>query len=71
MKKWFLVLMAVLFLAGCGAAARQSQLPEHNAMYQSWDHMMFSWFGYKNQTPQDVQKSKEQGWWGIPADQAK
>lgn len=39
--------VAVLFLAGCGAAARESGFYEHNTMYRNWDHFVFSLFGYK------------------------
>jgi hypothetical protein len=34
-------------------------------MYKSWDHMWFSWGGYKNPTGETLKKSQEQGWWGI------
>ena len=67
MRKWFLVLMAVLFLAGCGASAKQSGLYEHSSLYKDWDHMKFSLFGYKSVTADDAKKSKEQGWWGVTA----
>lgn len=65
MKRWFLVMMAVLFLAGCGASARESGYYEHNTLYKSWDHMKFSWGDYKNADQKDGQKSKDEGWWGV------
>jgi hypothetical protein len=33
-------------------------------MYRSWDHLKFSTCGYWKPTPKDVQKSREQEWWG-------
>ena len=65
MKRFFLVLAAVLFLAGCGAAARESGYYEHNTLFNSWEHMKFSLCGYKQVDPSEVQKSKEEGWWGV------
>jgi hypothetical protein len=38
---------------------------EHNSMYRNWDHMKFSWFGYKNPTAEDPKKAADQQWWGI------
>ncbi len=57
--------MAALFLAGCGAAARESGYYEHSTHYKDCDHMNFSICGYKNVGKKDVQESKEQCWWGI------
>jgi thiamine biosynthesis lipoprotein ApbE len=65
MKRCFVVMMAVLFLAGCGAAARESGFYEHSTMYQSWDHMKFSIAGYDKVSPKEAKESKEDGWWGI------
>jgi uncharacterized protein YcfL len=64
MKRWFLLMMAVLFLAGC-ASARESGYYEHNTLYKNWDHMKFSWGDYKNADQKDGQKSKDEGWWGV------
>jgi hypothetical protein len=73
MKKLFLLLLAVLFLYGCGAGARESGFWQHDSMYKNWDHLKFSLFGYKNPTADTAKKSQEQGWWGteipyIPAE---
>ncbi|MCX5837091.1 MAG: membrane lipoprotein lipid attachment site-containing protein [Deltaproteobacteria bacterium] len=68
MKRLFLVLTAVLFLAGCGAAARESGFYEHDSMYKNWEHMKFSMHGYKQVSPNEVQKSREDGWWGVPVE---
>jgi hypothetical protein len=65
MKRLFVVMMAVLFLAGCGAAARESGFYEHNTMYKDWDHMKFSIAGYKQVSPAEVKESTEQNWWGL------
>ena len=66
MKKGLVLLAVGLFLAGCGASAKQSEFWEHPSLYTSWDHMKFSWCGYKNPTAETGKQSKEQGWWGIP-----
>lgn len=64
MKKIILMAVVLGFLMGCGKAATQSEFYQHRTMYKSWDHMKFSLFGYRNVTPEEVQKAKEQGWWG-------
>lgn len=71
MKKLLLVLLSVMFLFGCGAAARESGFYEHNTMYRDWDHLKFSIFGYKQVDQKEVQLSKEQDWWGVPVVQPK
>ena len=65
MKKIGILLLIGLFLAGCGAAAKESGYWEHSTMYKSWGHLGYSWFGYKNPTIETGKKSAEQGWWGI------
>jgi hypothetical protein len=71
MKKAFAVMMMVLFLAGCGAAARESGFYEHNSMYRDWDHMKFSISGYKAADPKVAQASKANDWWGKTVDVTK
>lgn len=66
MKKLLLVAMAALFLAGCGAAARESGFYEHSTMYKDWDHLKFSICGYPNADKKDAQESKDNNWWGNP-----
>lgn len=66
MKKWLMILMAAAFLAGCGSAAERSEFWKHSSMYKNWDHTFYSWTGYKKTTESDVQKTREQNWWGIP-----
>ena len=65
MKKIGVLLLIGLFLAGCGAAAKESGYWEHSTMYKNWAHLGYSWFGYKNPTIETGKKSAEQGWWGI------
>jgi len=71
MKKWLVMAMAVLFLSGCGAAARESGFYEHNTMYRSWDHLKFSICGYKQVDQKEVMQSRSQDWWGIPVEGSK
>ncbi|MBW1779568.1 MAG: hypothetical protein JRL30_02405 [Deltaproteobacteria bacterium] len=66
MRKWILPALLSLFIFGCGTAAKQSELWEHSTVYKNWDHLAFSWCGYKNPTLETGKKSSEQGWWGIP-----
>ena len=51
-------------LAGCSSFSR-SEFLQHESMYKNWDHMKFSWFGYRNPSEEDVKKSIEQEWWGV------
>lgn len=64
MKRWFVVTLMVLFLAGCGAAARESGYYDHNTMYRDWDHMKFSLWGYKAPDQKAAVQTKEESWWG-------
>lgn len=64
MKRFIAVMITVLFLSGCGAAARESGFYEHSTMYRNGDHLKFSMCGYKKVSPQEVRQSKEQDWWG-------
>ncbi|OHE24683.1 MAG: hypothetical protein A2Z43_08915 [Syntrophobacterales bacterium RBG_19FT_COMBO_59_10] len=65
MKRFFVIVMATLFLSGCGAAARESGYYEHSTMYKSWDHLKFSICGYKSVNEMEVKQSKEEAWWGT------
>ncbi len=67
MKKILFVLIMAFFVTGCTA-----QWYNHDTIYKTNDHMLFSWYGYKNPTKEDLQKSEAQKWWGeelpyIPA----
>lgn len=68
MKKILFLLIVLVFLAGCSA-----EWYEHDTIYKTNDHMFYSMGGYKNTTPEDLQNSETQGWWGdeipyIPAE---
>ena len=64
MKKFLLMLLMGMFLFGC-AAATESEFWKHDSMFKNWDHVKYSWGGYKNPTAESGKKSVEQGWWGI------
>ena len=66
----FAVTLMLLFLSGCGAAARQSEFYEHDTMYRNGNHLWFSILGYKNVDKQ-VRQSGTQQWWGIPVEPPK
>ena len=68
MKKLIVLLIMGLLLAGCS-----DEFLAHDTTFKDWDHVKFSWGGYKNTTAEDVQMSNERGWWGeevpyIPAE---
>ena len=65
MKKAVLLIISALFLANCSQAVTRSEFFEHDSMYKNWDHAKFSWYGYRNPTEEDLEKSIEQQWWGI------
>lgn len=69
MKKLFAVILMLLFLSGCGAAARESGFYEHSTMYRNGHHLRFSIYGYTKVDSKEVQQSKAQDWWGIPIEQ--
>ena len=71
MKKLLVLLALTACAAGCGGAASQSGVWEHDTLYRNLDHMRFSWGGHKNVSSQELEKSVEEGWWGkeveVPA----
>jgi hypothetical protein len=69
MKRLFAVILMLLFLSGCGAAARESGFYEHNTMYNNWDHLKFSNYGYKKVDSKEVRQSNAENWWGITVEQ--
>jgi uncharacterized protein YceK len=71
MKKLFAVMVAALFLSGCGAVARESGFYEHSSMYNSFNHLGFSNGGHKNIVTDDFQQAKEEKWWGIDIESSK
>ena len=67
MKKFILLVLMGLFLLGCGTTVERSEFWKHDTHYRNWEHLKYSWSGYKHPTPDSIEKTKEQGWWGIPA----
>ena len=68
MKKLIVLLFIGLLLAGCS-----SEFYKHDSLFKDWDHVKFSWGGYKNPTADDAKMSDDRGWWGeaipyIPAE---
>ena len=68
MKKVVFLMIVAIFIAGCTA-----EWYKHDTIYSTQDHMFFSWGGYRNPTPEKLQESESQGWWGqeipyIPAE---
>jgi hypothetical protein len=64
MKKMLALLVVSACVAGCGAAAKKSELWEHDTIYKNWDHMKFSWSGHKEVSLEEAKKSVAEGWWG-------
>ncbi|MCP4689510.1 MAG: hypothetical protein GY859_15760 [Desulfobacterales bacterium] len=67
MRKLRLFVSAVVllvFVVGCGAAAKESEFWENDTMYKNMDHLKYSWFGFKETSSKDVEKTKDQAWWG-------
>ncbi len=64
MKKLLLCIVIGLFLAGC-SGIKQSEYLKHDSHYSTWNHMMYSLYGYKNTTAKDLEKSNQEKWWGI------
>ena len=67
MKRLF-VFLIILIVSGCGHLAEQSEFWKHKSIYASWGHMEFSIFGHRNPCVEDVKKTNQQGWWGIPVE---
>jgi hypothetical protein len=59
MKKMLLLLAAAMLIAGC-----TSEFYKHDRLFSTNDHVAYSWWGYKNTTPEAAKKSADQQWWG-------
>lgn len=70
MKKLFLMAALGFFLSGCGSLS-QSEFCKHDTLYKNWDHLKYSWGGYKECKSSDSEKSQDQGWWGIEPQECK
>jgi hypothetical protein len=64
MKKMLALLVVSACVAGCGTAAKKSELWEHDSIYKSWDHMRFSLGGPQEVSQEEAKKSVAEGWWG-------
>lgn len=61
--------MLIFFAIGCASQqVQESEFWQHSSMFKTWDHLKFSFSGYENPTSEVAEKSKDQGWWGIPID---
>lgn len=72
MKNIFLIGILAMLLIGCGHSAKDAEFLEHKTLYKNWDHAKYSWWGYRNPSPEDLKKSQEQSWWGseVPVEHA-
>ncbi|MEN6374780.1 MAG: hypothetical protein ABFD75_08385 [Smithella sp.] len=71
MKKCIIasVMVSMLFFCLCGCASLScNEAMKHESIWKSWDHVYFSYSGYKNPTPDAIKKSAEEGWWGCPTE---
>ena len=59
MKRLLLLLVAAMLIAGC-----TSEFYKHDSLFKTNQHVSYSWWGYKNTTPEAAKMSAEQGWWG-------
>jgi len=67
MKKLFWFAVMCLLFSGCAMTNKEwNDLWAHGNTYKNWEHMKFSWSGYKNPTVETGKMSQEQGWWGKP-----
>jgi hypothetical protein len=72
MKKTLLLIAALGFLlVGCGKGAVESGFWSHPTMYRNFDHMGYSWGGYKNPNEESLKKSNEEDWWGLATSEGK
>lgn len=70
MKKLVVIIalvVAVGLFIGCGAAQR-SEFYQHDSMYKDWDHLKYSWGGYKHQATESIEESGDENWWGLPVE---
>ena len=64
MKKMLALLVLSACVAGCGTAAKKSELWEHDTIYKNWDHMKFSWGGDNQVSQEEAMQSVQENWWG-------
>lgn len=61
MKKLALFVALVFMIMSLGCTA---EWYKHDTVYKTNDHMFFSWWGYNSPDDQDLEQSKDEGWWG-------
>ncbi len=64
MKKLFFLLGVALLVASCSSGT-VSEFAKHDKMYKNWDHMKYSWWGYRNPSEETMKQSIDEGWWGT------
>jgi hypothetical protein len=67
MKTLLFIIVSGILMTGC-ASFKESEFMKHNTHFKNWDHMKYSLSntgGYKTLTPEEIQQSQEEGWWGI------
>ena len=67
MRSFLVTLFVLLLLSGCATTGEEwNDIWAHDNTYRNWEHLKFSWFGYKNPTVETGRMSHAQGWWGKP-----
>jgi hypothetical protein len=54
---------SVILMAGC-----TSEFYKHDTVFKNWDHIAYSWWGYKDPSPETCEQSTMQGAWGEAYD---
>jgi hypothetical protein len=57
------IILVLMFGHGC--ALNCNTVMGHDSIWKSPAHAYFSIIGWKYMTPEDIRKSKEEGWWGC------
>ena len=56
MKKMLLLVAVAMLIAGC-----TSEFYKHDRLFATNDHAAYSWWGYRNTTPEAAKMSASQG----------
>lgn len=65
MKRLIMLGLLAVFIISCGQTAARTEFWQHDTVYKNNAHMAFSWFGYRDVSQEELQKSQEQNWWGL------